>query len=238
MDARAKDGAIRNQVGMLAMSPIGLDEEQNATVDFFGTLKARQEGGGFEGSVFVPQTAQTLRTETGRCQIETNYVSHCLNAGTFQNTGHGWWNESPVAQTIRTPDGSGSMEANVVAVASTGQTSHCLNAGGMGRIDYETETLVTGSLKVGGGKPGQGYPAAVGSFGVRRLTPVECEKLQGFEPGYTALDKAADGPRYKALGNSMAVPCVAFICDRIKRAIETWDNKENSRRTSGGLNLK
>lgn len=191
----------------------------------------------------LEQVADSGRTSTSGggltvSQIETNYVSHCLNAGTFQNTGHGWWNESPVAQTIRTPDGSGSMEANVVAVASTGQTSHCLNAGGMGRIDYETETLVTGSLKVGGGKPGQGYPAAVGSFGVRRLTPVECEKLQGFEPGYTALDKAADGPRYKALGNSMAVPCVAFICDRIKRAIETWDNKENSRRTSGGLNLK
>jgi DNA (cytosine-5)-methyltransferase 1 len=196
MDARAKDGAIWNQVGMLAMSPIGLDEEQNATVDFFGTLKARQEGGGFEGSVFVPQTAQTLRTETGRCQIETNYVSHCLNAGTFQNTGHGWWNESPVAQTIRTPDGSGSMEANVEAVVSHG------------------------------------------SFGVRRLTPRECERLQGFPDDFSALDKAADGPRYKALGNSMAVPCVAFICDRIKRAIETWDNKENSRRTSGGLNLK
>ena len=173
MDARAKDGAIRNQVGMLAMSPIGLDEEQNATVDFFGTLKARQEGDGFEGSVFVPQTAQTLQTETGRCQIETNYISHCLNAG------------------------------------------------GMGRIDYESETLVAhGSLKVGGGKSGQGYPAAVGAFGVRRLTPVECEKLQGFEPGYTALDKAADGPRYKALGNSMAVPVIRWIIERIAKELD------------------
>ena len=46
---------------------------------------------------------------------------------------------------------------------------------------------------------------------VRRLTPVECEKLQGFEPGYTAIPKAKDGPRYKALGNSMAVPVMRWI---------------------------
>ena len=55
---------------------------------------------------------------------------------------------------------------------------------------------------------------------VRRLTPEECEKLQGFLPGYTAVPHrgkpAADGPRYKALGNSMAVPCMAWIGQRIQ----------------------
>jgi DNA (cytosine-5)-methyltransferase 1 len=52
---------------------------------------------------------------------------------------------------------------------------------------------------------------------VRRLTPVECEKLQGFPPNYTKIsDKTADGPRYKALGNSMAVPVMRWIGQRIE----------------------
>jgi DNA (cytosine-5)-methyltransferase 1 len=54
---------------------------------------------------------------------------------------------------------------------------------------------------------------------VRRLTPTECEKLQGFYPGYTAIayrgKPAADGPRYKALGNSMAVTVMNWIGRRI-----------------------
>jgi DNA (cytosine-5)-methyltransferase 1 len=50
---------------------------------------------------------------------------------------------------------------------------------------------------------------------VRRLTPLECEQLQGFSDGYTAINKA-DGPRYKALGNSMAVPVMKWLGQRIQ----------------------
>lgn len=62
--------------------------------------------------------------------------------------------------------------------------------------------------------------AAIG-MAVRRLTPTECERLQGFQDGYTnipwrkAID-SPDGPRYKALGNSMAVPVMKWIGERIK----------------------
>ena len=56
---------------------------------------------------------------------------------------------------------------------------------------------------------------------VRRLTPVECERLQGFPDNYTNIkDKCPDGPRYKALGNSWAVPVVRWIGDRIDRALD------------------
>jgi len=59
----------------------------------------------------------------------------------------------------------------------------------------------------------------IGSSAVRRLTPEECEALQGFPRGYTKITyrgkPAADGPRYKALGNSMAVPVMAWIGQRI-----------------------
>jgi DNA (cytosine-5)-methyltransferase 1 len=54
---------------------------------------------------------------------------------------------------------------------------------------------------------------------VRRLTPRECERLQGFPDDYTLVEYrrklAADGPRYKALGNSMAVPVMHWIGKRI-----------------------
>lgn len=53
-------------------------------------------------------------------------------------------------------------------------------------------------------------------FAVRRLTPVECERLQGFPDNYTNIPNAADGPRYKALGNSMAVPVMYWIGKRIQ----------------------
>ena len=81
---------------------------------------------------------------------------------------------------------------------------------------------VAGSLATGGGKPGTGYQAVRQGMAVRRLTPTECERLQGFPDGFTQIpyrnkpaDKCPDGPRYKALGNSMAVPVMRWIGERI-----------------------
>lgn len=196
-------------------------------------------------------------------------------------------------------------------LTSTGDVAHCLNAGGMGRIDYETETFVLGfnsnaqpdemtfdphtsaaltcsqSSAIAihphaiGRQPhhgpqgkeyledgsaycmdGRGSAQAVaygirtantssngwgiqeepthtldramgigvahsrGSFApmaVRRLTPTEAEKLQGFPVGYTAIQRgtkpAADSVRYRALGNSMAVPVMAWIGRQIDFAV-------------------
>ena len=61
----------------------------------------------------------------------------------------------------------------------------------------------------------QGGTAVLQTMAVRRLTPKECERLQGFPDDYTNIPKAADGPRYKALDNSMAVPVMAWIGRRI-----------------------
>lgn len=60
---------------------------------------------------------------------------------------------------------------------------------------------------------------------VRRLTPVECERLQGFPDGYTNIPwrgkpESPDGNRYKALGNSWAVPCARYIAERIKAVMQ------------------
>jgi len=91
---------------------------------------------------------------------------------------------------------------------------------------------VNNSLAQSGGKPGQGYAAALVGMQVRRLTPTESERLQGFPDNYTAITvkgkPAADGPRYKALGNSMAVPCMRWIGERIQRVEDLGHAKQNA----------
>ena len=64
---------------------------------------------------------------------------------------------------------------------------------------------------------------------IRRLTPWECELLQGFPLGWTDIPSASDSARYRALGNSVAIPCVEFIMRSLKEAssieVKTEENK-------------
>lgn len=76
---------------------------------------------------------------------------------------------------------------------------------------------MVGTLKVGGDAP-----SVVNNMLVRRLTPRECERLQGFPDDWTKIpyrgkpaDECPDGPRYKAIGNSMAVPVMRWIGERV-----------------------
>ncbi|WP_244640720.1 DNA cytosine methyltransferase [Pelagibacterium lentulum] len=87
-------------------------------------------------------------------------------------------------------------------------------AGGIGLAKECAPTLGTNS---------DGHSALIHSA-VRRLTPVECERLQGFPDNYTQIpwrgkpaDQCPDGPRYKALGNSWAVPKFTWLRCRIAR---------------------
>jgi DNA (cytosine-5)-methyltransferase 1 len=86
-------------------------------------------------------------------------------------------------------------------------------ASGGGQLENDTAQALRSNAEYN-------YQFARIAMQVRRLTPVECERLQGFPDGYTNIpwrkkDEAPDGPRYKALGNSMAVPCMAWIGQRI-----------------------
>ena len=54
---------------------------------------------------------------------------------------------------------------------------------------------------------------------IRRLTPLECERLQGYPDGWTDVPGASDSARYKALGNSVAIPCVEHLMQRIAMVI-------------------
>lgn len=83
---------------------------------------------------------------------------------------------------------------------------------------------LTGDVSATLGTPGSSVnasgPTLLQGMQVRRLTPRECERLQGFPDDHTLVSyrgaPAADGPRYKALGNSMAVPVMRWIGERIQ----------------------
>jgi DNA (cytosine-5)-methyltransferase 1 len=84
----------------------------------------------------------------------------------------------------------------------------------------------TANIQAASGGSSRSY--ALNEMSVRRLTPVECERLQGFPDDYTLIPyrnrMAADGPRYKAMGNSMAVPVMRWIGERISE-VEAYDQQ-------------
>ena len=152
-------------------------------------------------------------------------VMHSL--GTSQNaTGR---NAATVAFTLHGSDGTASA-------ASSTEVAGSLRTRAPGSIENSSTTAVlqeqpvawtqelTASTDVAGtlqrgGEGGRADGVMTPQMAVRRLTPRECERLQGFPDDYTLVEYrgklAADGPRYKALGNSMAVLVMRWIGERI-----------------------
>jgi len=111
----------------------------------------------------------------------------------------------------------------------------CLTSGVGQRYDFETENFPIAFGAQNSAQQGDSVsehvtptldksktPAVAQASAVRRLTPTECERLQGFPDNYTQIpyrnkpaESCPDGPRYKAMGNSMAVPVMRWIGERI-----------------------
>lgn len=187
-----------------------------------------------------PSVSSSLAFSLGRNSGQENVLA-------FTCKDHGA-DAGDVSPTLRAM-GHGASHANAggqVAVCITGEVIHTLKAEGFDGSEDGTsrgQPIVSISLR---GREG-GATAEVGdelgntlraSSGggdkahaligrsVRRLTPVECERLQGFPDEYTLicyrgrpLGLCPDGPRYKAIGNSKAVPVVRWIGGRIQRQI-------------------
>lgn len=77
------------------------------------------------------------------------------------------------------------------------------------------ETEKHGTLQANGGQSLNYMGAVRKGYTVRRLTPLECERLQGYPDGWTSIEGANDSARYKALGNSVAIPCVEYVMEGI-----------------------
>ena len=102
-------------------------------------------------------------------------------------------------------------------IASTQSSRQCKDATDLvcyGQAQYANYKEGVSTLRAQGGDHGGGSEnliANMDSYLIRRLTPLECERLQGFPDGWTDISGASDSARYKALGNSVAIPCVEFV---------------------------
>lgn len=188
------------------MPIVGHIQAVAATGDVFHTLR----GEGFDASgrmdfgseTFVSQVrdvAPTLTTNYGKQpdSSDTSAGPMLVPVGTLalhENQRHELTlNETAVAY----------------GVAESPNLAHCLRSGASKADKHESTTYVQTRMQV------------------RRLTPTECERLQGFPDGHTLIpwrgkpaEDCPDGPRYKALGNSMAVPVMRWIGTRIARQLE------------------
>jgi len=125
---------------------------------------------------------------------------------TANTSSNGWGIQEEVTHTLDCAQGV------AVAVALRGR-----EGGATAELGDEVQNCLRASS--GGGDK----PHVLTAMQVRRLTPEECEALQGFPRSYTAIpwrgkpaEQCPDGPRYKSLGNSWAIPCVSWIGKRIQ----------------------
>lgn len=149
----------------------------------------------------VGNVASTLRAGAGAPKHEADengrLVIHPKVTGTLCASGAG----------LSRPAGMGSETDLVVA------TVDCRNLNETQELSGTLQSKTTGGYSLN-----YQIPVRIG-YAVRRLTPLECERLQGFPDGWTDIPGASDTARYKALGNSVAIPCVQFVMDGISREL-------------------
>jgi DNA (cytosine-5)-methyltransferase 1 len=171
-------------------------------------------------------TAVNAKGGTGRSDFESEtFIAHALRAEGFDASEDGTGRGTPLVpiafhsrqDPITAEDLSLSLEAKQEQCVAFSCKDHGADAGEI------APTLRSmghdNSHANGGGQVAVAFQDLI-RWAVRRLTPRECERLQGFPDDFTLIPyrnkPATDGPRYKALGNSMAVPVMRWIGKRIE----------------------
>jgi DNA (cytosine-5)-methyltransferase 1 len=195
----------------------------------------------------VTEIAGTLTSNCGgldRPAGNANELDFCVT--TFDRQSSGEYGTSPISSTVSARDYKSPSDLIAMPIAFdlvqiTSKTNRSRAEPGLpaSTISKNSNMHVAHTFKIRGGCEGggKGYLGSddmtftitanddqhlmTPSMQVRRLTPTECERLQGFPDGYTDIrENTPDGPRYKALGNSMAVPVMEWIGRRIQ-AVES-----------------
>ncbi|MCL5500488.1 Dam family site-specific DNA-(adenine-N6)-methyltransferase [Escherichia coli] len=218
-----------------------LAKENDSTAEDMDTYVLAYGGGNTAGSIDVATacTAHGVRmdfdTETfavhGTQDPDCNHeLAHTLGRNNGQENAciafsykdHGADATIDLAPTMRAGnhDSSHANSGQPPAIAYAFKPGQGAKAGGIGFAEEQAPTLTSANSGT------NLAPAVMQSMAVRRLTPVECERLQGFPDNHTLIAwrgkdaaECPDGPRYKAIGNSMAVPVMRWIGERIAAAI-------------------
>lgn len=193
-----------------------------------GSMIGRTEKNGPQGAGVNIDHSFTLNT--------TNRHAVCVHATQDPCTNSGWAFAQNSRNEVRLENG----DSQITGALSTGggkpgqgYLAVCTITG-----DDVTHTLDTCNSGKGSSEDGTGRGTPVGLFRtpvVRKLTPVECERLQGFPNNHTRIAwrgkpaaECPDGPRYKAIGNSKAVPVVHWVGKRILDHLEALSNTSNN----------
>ena len=219
------------------------------------------------GVVGGEEPMYTLDQASQHAVCVTGDITHTLKADGFDGSEDGTGRGQPIVAVTQTANNFVCEGCGITISTSWGWGEWCDSCGHKHKETATAQPIVAafhenqraeltlsdtaGTVKCAGGKPGQGYPAAMVGSAVRRLTPRECERLQGFEDDYSlipwrtwqeaarkgtsyeglllergmhlrgpSIEECPDGPRYKAIGNSRAVPVVRWIGRRIQRELE------------------
>ena len=176
-------------------------ERMDLTENITGTLRA-----GMVGNLPIVLNKDSMnKVNINKQELFENHGRDCRYNGPLT-----------VAPTISASYGTGGNNVPLVS-NKINKKDYCISANIIGRQDHNggngcgfqediSYTLTTNDIHAV-------YNTEKGHENklVRRLTPLECERLQGFPDGWTNIEKASDSARYKALGNSVAIPCVNFI---------------------------
>lgn len=192
--------------------------EVSPTVRAMNHSSSHANGGGQVAIAFnARQDPDSWIERTGPCDADgtTQAVAIQERAGSASETsgpGGAGWRDDGAAFTHEAR-----TKSQAVAFAE--------NSRGELRLEGQ-DGSVAGSVSTGGGKPGQGSPTVAAGLSVRRLTPLEVERIFGFPDNYTLFEQingrmSADSPRYRACGLSMTANAMQAIGSRIALVDET-----------------
>lgn len=243
LDARAKDGPIRNQLAGAVITPaadpaycLETTCHDYSRADGFNMVAHSLRGEGFDASEDGTGRGTPLVIAAHAFDArQSDVIQYGDKTGPLDTDGHSIAVAQPVAiqgnligRDEGGPQGVGASDEGIMYTLTKADVHGVAQP-----VTYDlfnvTAPVNRQSRKSGDpchtlAKANAEHAAVVQpqAMQVRRLTPTECERLQGFPDGYTAIpwrgksaDECPDGPRYKALGNSWAVPVVRWIGDRI-----------------------
>jgi DNA (cytosine-5)-methyltransferase 1 len=226
-------GAIARSVALRGRDGGGTAELGDDLAD---TIRASSGGGDKAHALVAAEVAAVLETTSHDYSRADgfNMIAHALRADGFDASEDGTGRGTPLvpiafdttqitSKANRSNPQPGDPSHPLAAEAHAPAIAWSIMPQNSGR-DFKARAVEVSQPIMAGGPVGgnQGGDYIQRGWAVRRLTPSECERLQGFPDGYTLVlfckKPAADGPRYKALGNSMAVNVMRWIGGRIDMA--------------------